>query len=524
VSSRDGKFLRSNWNDDSNETLKGFAFKHGRTAHTNGVHMWSDIFLYDAPDGEKIAIVLIDTQGLFEPTRPASENTRIFGLSNLIASIQIYNLFQVVQENELEYLEMTVKLSEMISKKVKASKSAKEYKPFQNLIFLIRDFADDDFALGYEGGDPYLTEEVLSLTKASGNEAAQSVRKNIHTSFEKINGFLLPFPGEAVRRKAFDGSWKDLNSNFVTNLEKIIESMFKPENLVKKKIFDVDVTGETYRQYIHDYLESFKSGSLPKVESLLHMTIGRQMQILMDKLTAEYKTQLEIGVVLDDEKLLEKIQANHEATKSKIFLQFDEADSLADDETKEKYKAFLEGTIQKFFDDWNKQIVQRYNEHKKSKLMVDEMRKNHEEQTRQLQIAADQKQAKLKADLDQQLQSAAAQNKEAREQLIRENEQKRKALQASLDQQLANAAAQSQRDKNELERKAAEREANIANKFAAQMEQERKQRKAYEEEMKRNLADAQARSDALINQINSRPPPASKDADCINLIFYSKCW
>jgi atlastin len=430
VSSRDGKFLRSNWNGDPNEVLKGFTFKHGRTAHTKGVHMWSDIFLYDAPDGEKIAIVLIDTQGLFEPTRPTRENTRIFGLSNLIASIQIYNLFQVVQENELEYLEMTVKLSEMISKKVKASKSGKEYKPFQNLIFLIRDFPDDEFALGYEGGDAYLNEEVLSLTKASDNEVVQSVRENIHISFEKINGFLLPFPGKAVRQKSFDGSWKDLDSNFVTNLENIIESMFKPENLVKKKIFDVDVTGETYRQYINDYLESFKSGSLPKIESLLHMTIMRQMQILMDKLTAEYKTKLEIGVDLDDENLLEKFQANHEATKSKIFLQFDEADSLADDNTKVQFKTFL---IKKF-DDWNKQIVQHYNEHKKIKLVVDEMRKNHEEQTRKLQIAAEEHQDKFKADLDRQLQRAVAQNKDDIYQLIHQNDQKLMELWSDMEQ------------------------------------------------------------------------------------------
>jgi hypothetical protein len=405
---------------------------------------------------------------------------------------------------------------------VKAIKGgAKEYKPFQNLVFLIRDWADEDFGIGYEAGDKYLHEEVLSLT--TNNKAAQSVRKNIHKSFEKINGYLLPCPGDAIRKTGFDGRWKDLNRNFVTSLEQLIESMFLPTNLVTKKIFDMEVTGGTYRQYINDYFELFKSDDIPQVESLLHMTIGRQMQILMDKLTAEFKTRIETSIDFDDENLIRKIQANHDALKANIFKQFNEADSLADDETKEKFKNFLDGTIEKFYEDWKKQITQRYEEHRRNVLMVEEMRRNHEAQTRKLQAEAEEHQKQIQAELELKLMNVAAENKEEREKLIRESAEKDKKFQAEMDQRHMEAAAQNEKNMKELERKAKEQQQQLQNNFNAQMAKEREQRKLYEEEMKQRLAQEKAEHDQEIREALARTPPPPAKQKCFSFIF-SVCW
>ena len=71
---------------------------------TNGILMWSDVFLHDSECGEKIAIVLMDTQGLFDRKTDSQGDVSIFALSNLFSSVQIYNLFQNIQEDHLEYL------------------------------------------------------------------------------------------------------------------------------------------------------------------------------------------------------------------------------------------------------------------------------------------------------------------------------------------------------------------------------------------------------------------------------------
>ena len=91
---------------NENEPLKGFPWKSSTQRETTGIKFWSDVFLYDAPNGQKIAIYLMDTQGLFGHESSPTDNARIFSLSTLISSAQILNLFSNIQEDNLEYLQV----------------------------------------------------------------------------------------------------------------------------------------------------------------------------------------------------------------------------------------------------------------------------------------------------------------------------------------------------------------------------------------------------------------------------------
>ena len=97
----------SEWMGDREEPLNGFSFKGGSSRDTTGMIFWSDVFLYDDVFEDKIAIVVMDTQGLFDSKTPPADNTKIFALGTLISSIQIYNLNGVVQEDQLQYLQVS---------------------------------------------------------------------------------------------------------------------------------------------------------------------------------------------------------------------------------------------------------------------------------------------------------------------------------------------------------------------------------------------------------------------------------
>lgn len=88
------------------DPLIGFQWKSSTERVTNGILMWSDIFIYDTQEGEKLAIVLIDTQGLFDQRTSPNVNSKMFALSTLISSVQIYNLHNVIQEDQLQYLQV----------------------------------------------------------------------------------------------------------------------------------------------------------------------------------------------------------------------------------------------------------------------------------------------------------------------------------------------------------------------------------------------------------------------------------
>ncbi len=102
----DTKKESADWIGAPDEPLKGFSWKSGVVRNTTGIVLWSDVFLYDAKNGEKFAILLIDTQGLFDHDTPAAINGKIFSFTTLISSFQIFNLVNMIQEDQLEYLQV----------------------------------------------------------------------------------------------------------------------------------------------------------------------------------------------------------------------------------------------------------------------------------------------------------------------------------------------------------------------------------------------------------------------------------
>jgi atlastin len=94
------------WIGEPDEPLKGFSWKSGVDRKASGIVFWSDVFLHTTEDGEELAIILIDTQALFNDDTPPAINSKIFTFTTLMSSYQIFNMAQLIQENHLQYLEV----------------------------------------------------------------------------------------------------------------------------------------------------------------------------------------------------------------------------------------------------------------------------------------------------------------------------------------------------------------------------------------------------------------------------------
>jgi atlastin len=125
------------WMGAAETPLSGFSWRSGSARDTTGIVIWNDVFLYEVPStGERLAILVMDTQGLFDNKTSAMDNSRIFALGSLISSIQVLNLSGVVQEDQLQYLQFATEFAKFaIADNIEAAG-----KPFQNLMFLIRDW------------------------------------------------------------------------------------------------------------------------------------------------------------------------------------------------------------------------------------------------------------------------------------------------------------------------------------------------------------------------------------------------
>lgn len=94
------------WIGAPDEPLTGFSWKSGSKRHTTGIVIWSDVFLYEDSNNTQYAVVLMDTQGLFDTKTPSMENSKIFAIATLLSSMQIFNLNDVIQEDQLQYLQV----------------------------------------------------------------------------------------------------------------------------------------------------------------------------------------------------------------------------------------------------------------------------------------------------------------------------------------------------------------------------------------------------------------------------------
>lgn len=95
----------------------GFKWRAGKERTTTGIWLWSRAFIRTLPprpgasaDGsrreqpERVALLLMDTQGLWDTHTAQNLTTAIFALSTLISSHVIYNLTGRIQEDALQNL------------------------------------------------------------------------------------------------------------------------------------------------------------------------------------------------------------------------------------------------------------------------------------------------------------------------------------------------------------------------------------------------------------------------------------
>ncbi|KAB1277160.1 Atlastin-1 [Camelus dromedarius] len=86
------------WIGDYNEPLTGFSWRGGSERETTGIQIWSEIFLIDKPDGKKVAVLLMDTQGTFDSQSTLRDSATVFALSTMISSIQMFSVHWKEQE------------------------------------------------------------------------------------------------------------------------------------------------------------------------------------------------------------------------------------------------------------------------------------------------------------------------------------------------------------------------------------------------------------------------------------------
>ncbi|KAI4897269.1 hypothetical protein NFI96_024642, partial [Prochilodus magdalenae] len=256
---------KEDWLGREDEPLTGFSWRGGSEPETTGIQLWSEVFVVRKGNGKEVAVLLMDTQGAFDNQSTVKDCATIFALSTMTSSMQIYNLSQNIQEDDLQQLQLFTEYGRLAMDEI-------FLKPFQSLMFLIRDWSFPyEYDYGLKGGSEFLDKRLQ--VKDSQHEELQTVRQHIHSCFTSISCFLLPHPGLKVATSpAFVGQLCDVAPEFKRELHSLIPTLLDPEKLAVKEINGNKVTCRGLLEYFKSYIKIYQGEDLPHPKSMLLAT------------------------------------------------------------------------------------------------------------------------------------------------------------------------------------------------------------------------------------------------------------
>lgn len=251
----------SDWIGEHKEDdeMNGFHFCGGQEADTKGVWMWSEIFTYDRDDGEKIAIILFDTQGIFDTESSMKECTAIFAISMLLSSVQCFNVMVNIQESDLQHLHLFADYG------ISAMNLNSNEKPFQKFIFVVR-----DWPYSYENNYGYsqaVTDHKLGETKNQSGDM-RHLRTRIRSTIDVIQTFLMPFPGPVVLEENFRGKLHGINKDFIECVQQFLPTILAPENLIIRQINGQKMRICDFKTYLKTFVDAFNGNEMPTPQTL----------------------------------------------------------------------------------------------------------------------------------------------------------------------------------------------------------------------------------------------------------------
>lgn len=256
----------------------GFHFKSGIRRDTTGISMWSQPFLIKKKNGKELAIIVMDSQGLYDSATEANDNVRLFTMVSLLSSSLMLNTAQNINFNQL------VQLKYFMDYATTGSSSSQQSKPFQRLTFLIRDYSLG--GLGWAGGQDQLDQFMKPNDQQS--EDVRALAQNLTKGFTSIDSFAMPFPGREVTKKDFDGSLSKIDPLFLTHVEAFVANI--TESTEARKPLVVSMTSGDMINYVDRVVDVFNKQLPP--DELMKMN-ERQVVTKIFTLIAETVRQYE---------------------------------------------------------------------------------------------------------------------------------------------------------------------------------------------------------------------------------------
>lgn len=294
-----------------NKRASGFGVGPTINPCTKGLWVWSEC-LEGRHNGEKMRILVVDSEGIGAFDEDVNHDTKIFLLALLLCSTFIFNSMNTIDENAINSLSLIINLSKELQ--VKKSEMLGESDPediqkfFPSFLWVVRDFSlrlIDSY--GNTINQKQYLESALQPQKGSSDAVEQKnrIRRMIQLFFKDRDCFTMVRPVE--------------NERELQNLQQMNDEQFRPEfqqqlhtlrsRIMKKakpKVLNGRVlTGEMLYELCIAYTEAINTGSVPNIQSAWSYVCQNECQRTITACIASYE---------------ERIRDPHDKAKDKLDL------------------------------------------------------------------------------------------------------------------------------------------------------------------------------------------------------------
>lgn len=211
---------------------------------TTGIWLWSEIFTHDFKNGEKVAIFLLNTQGIFDNENNFNECQKLFAINSLLSSVQCFNVKGYLQKNDLKHFELFNKQSNQTT--------------LQKLIITVQDWHRYQTNYGYYKHEDF--PKFMAIEKSLINNTAE-IEQRINWNFNEIGAFLLPSAGKSKTKNDNFGNLNQIYREFLTHVKELVTSIFAPDNLLIKKLNGHELNAISIIHFLEEILNIINDNS-----------------------------------------------------------------------------------------------------------------------------------------------------------------------------------------------------------------------------------------------------------------------
>lgn len=264
----------------------GFPFKSGIKRDTSGINVWSEPLIVPRESGKGLAILVMDSQGLYDKETSQDDNVKLFTLVSMLSSAIIMNTPGQINSEQLSQLHYFLKYASV------GISIAPDVKLFQNISFLIRDYSlgdiedDGKILTGWSAGH-FMLKEFLDSEQPGVKSTGDALRR----CFQGINCFPLPFPGEYVTQKDYDGSLQKMKKDFLAGVQTYVVDIV--DKLHSRKVLLETLRGGNFLSHIMSITDKMNQGLSP--EELIRLQESEMIRRVIDMVSAlvgEHEDQL----------------------------------------------------------------------------------------------------------------------------------------------------------------------------------------------------------------------------------------